>query len=338
MQHDHYRPAGWHFLKGGVDASASSSRGAITSSRGATGAESARSPDNASIGPSQFPASFVPELLVRASTMPLAVPTGALRAPGSNAYSCVFQSFIDELAARGRQGSAAVPSRPARPAARHAEGRAAATTASIPNAHSGVSATGRPRNPGGARRSCPQGTGMGIAFQFSHRGYLAQVAEVRGEQQGARQGQQGLGRGGHRQPDHQPEQRRESGAGRGDRRPQPHDVLRDHVREGRVGAEQLPRLPAGADGAGATGHRSAFPGNRQPGHRPRRAGAAADPAGRRQRDLRGERQARSGRCRSRRAGSPGRKSRGFAVRSSQVCRFVLRWYPSREQRTTKSGS
>ena len=52
----------------------------------------------ANLSPEQFPAGFVANFQFEASLIPLAIPTGALRAPGDNGDAFVVQSFIDELA------------------------------------------------------------------------------------------------------------------------------------------------------------------------------------------------------------------------------------------------
>jgi isoquinoline 1-oxidoreductase beta subunit len=181
MQHDHYRPGGWHFLRGGVDAS-----GKLVAWRNHFVTWGGQAPKqqfagNAQIGPSQFPASFVPHFSFVASTMPLAVPTGALRAPGSNAYSWVFQSFIDELAEAAAKDP--LQFRIDLLSGPRAAGQLDNDGFNPDRARGVLQLVGE--KSGWGKTKPPRGTGMGIAFQFSHRGYVAHVAEVRVSDQGA---------------------------------------------------------------------------------------------------------------------------------------------------------
>ena len=101
MHHDFYRAAGFHNFTGAVDASGKVvawknhfvSFGDAEKFPTATGNPPFAA--GAGIGGGEFPARFVPNYALDASVMQQYVPTGYLRAPGSNGIAFATQSFID---------------------------------------------------------------------------------------------------------------------------------------------------------------------------------------------------------------------------------------------------
>jgi isoquinoline 1-oxidoreductase beta subunit len=173
IRHDLYRPAGFHYLTGGVDGT-----GKLVAWRNhfVSFGEGERFVQAAGLGASEFPQRFVPNYQLDASVMPLGVPTGFLRAPTSNGVAFVVQSFLDELAhAAGKdplqfrldllsQGP-------------EGEGLNAARMRAVLELVRDKS--------GWAGRKKERGRGMGVAFHYSHRGHFAEVVQVSVTRQGA---------------------------------------------------------------------------------------------------------------------------------------------------------
>jgi isoquinoline 1-oxidoreductase beta subunit len=139
------------------------------------------------MGPTEFPQRFIPNYELHTSVQPLGIRTGALRAPSSNAFAFVIQSFIDELAhAAGKD-----PVQFRLELLDSAQPVAEATPPAQPGGRGGFGAPGV--NPermkgvvqlvaeksGWGKHTLPKGTAMGVAFHFSHQGYFAEVAEVK---------------------------------------------------------------------------------------------------------------------------------------------------------------
>jgi isoquinoline 1-oxidoreductase subunit beta len=177
VQHDFYRPAGFHFLKGGVDADG---KLVALSDHFVTFGHGERVADSAGMDATEFPAGLVANLDYGMSLMPLGVPTGPLRAPGANGIAFVFQSFLDELAhAAGKDPvdfhlAVLGDRRVLRSAALVRDPRRDFDTGRL----RGVIELVAEKSGWSSRHKLPKGTGMGIAAYFCHLGYFAEVVQV----------------------------------------------------------------------------------------------------------------------------------------------------------------
>ena len=171
MGFDFYRPAGYHHFKGGVNAA-----GDLTAWQDhfVTFGEGDKVAPAAQISANEFPSRFVPNFRIDQSTMPLGVPTGAMRAPGSNSVAFAVQSFIDELADAAGADPLAFRLKLLGDRGVVGEGREAYDAARM----RGVLELVRDKSGWANRARLPKGTGMGVAFHYSHQGYFAEVVQA----------------------------------------------------------------------------------------------------------------------------------------------------------------
>jgi len=181
VQHDHFRPGGFHHLRGGIDANGRlvgwHNHFVTFANRVEREGKSILQPGSGgSLSGDEFPGRWLANCLLEQTALECRIPMGPWRAPGSSVFSWVFHSFIDELAhAAGRDPIAfrmeLLGDKDIMPGT--GERGQPYSVARMRNVLKEVAE----KSDWGKRRF-EKGQGAGVAFHFSHRGYVAEVAEV----------------------------------------------------------------------------------------------------------------------------------------------------------------
>lgn len=172
LQQDYYRCAGWHHLKGSVN-----EEGGIASwathfvTMGSHG--SSKPGTGAGMRNSEFPLPLVKNSKFRQSVIPTNIPFGWWRAPGSNGIAFAVQSFLDELAHAADVDPLAI--RLTLLNSGSGDGREKKGGYDLDRMKAALKAATNKADWG---KKLPLGSAQGVAFHYSHRGYVAVVAEV----------------------------------------------------------------------------------------------------------------------------------------------------------------
>jgi len=184
LRHDQYRPGGIHFLKGGIDA-----KGKIVAWKNHffTFGEGGRAGSGGNLGGDEFPGRWIANYQLDQTMFDTGWPMGPWRAPGGCVFAWVIHSFIDELAHAGGRDPLELRlellgDKDEMPAGGGGEGGKKGKQSGGGGGYN----VARMRNvltfaaekAGWGKRQFAKGSGAGLAFHFSHRGYFAQVAEV----------------------------------------------------------------------------------------------------------------------------------------------------------------
>ncbi len=170
MSHDLFRAGGFHQLEASLDG-----EGGVTGLRDhfITFADRGRPVSGGSFRPGVFPSGLIDNLRLEETALDWRTRCGAWRAPFSNVFGFVIESFIHELAtAAGRDHLEVMLEifgeprwlEPGNPRVLHT-GRAAGVVRLA-------------AEQAGWGRAMPAGRGLGLAFYFSHAGHVAEVADV----------------------------------------------------------------------------------------------------------------------------------------------------------------
>jgi isoquinoline 1-oxidoreductase beta subunit len=183
VAHDYYRPGNYHRLRAGLGA-----KGDVLAyyAHGVSFSRDGKLVDGGELDADAAPSLLAPNFRLEQSLIPTIIPTGWLRAPADNTLSFVHESFWDELAVAARRNP--VQFRLDHMRASFAHPIAESTEEGEPpydvRRMAALLELVAERS-GWGRKPLPKGVGMGVATFFSHRGYVAEVAKVRVDAQGA---------------------------------------------------------------------------------------------------------------------------------------------------------